>query len=439
MTQVRELKRADQRDVGNYFIANYPPFSAWSRDGVDAVSEALGQQSCGTDFGLYFHIPFCRKRCKFCYFKVYTDRSRDEISAYMDALIAEMNLYAGKPALAGRKPGFIYFGGGTPSYLSIRQLNRMRTELSSLFDLSDLDEMTLEGEPGTLTRGKIAAIRELGVTRLSLGVENFDDEILALNGRAHDAAQIETACADAFAAGFPYINIDLIAGMAGETEQKWRASVARAIELGPTSITIYQLEVPHNTGLYAQLRDGGVSAAVADWPTKRRWTEYAFNEFEQAGYQLVSSYMAARPGVDEGPAYTRRLWRGADMTGFGVSSFSHLSGVHYQNEHDIAAYVSRVHNGELPVMRALVASADELLIREFVLQLKFGRVRTGYFIEKFGVRVDERFATPLASLADLGYLTVGDDEIVISREGLFRVDEFLPRFFLPQHQNIRYS
>src|SRR5262249_23609679 len=138
-----------------------------------------------TPLGIYLHIPFCRKRCHFCYFKVYTDKNATEVDGYIDSLIEELTLYSRKPVIAGRKPSFIYFGGGTPSYISSTQLTRLVEAMKRLIPFDNAEEIAFECEPGTITETKLRVIKDLGITRLSLGIENFDDEILKLNGRAH--------------------------------------------------------------------------------------------------------------------------------------------------------------------------------------------------------------------------------------------------------------
>ena len=137
----------------------------------------------------------------------------------MDHTITELERLAAKPLVAGRKPHFIYFGGGTPSYLSGRQLTDLTDRMKAILSWDDAEEVAFECEPGTLTAGKLAAIKEIGVTRLSLGIENFDDRILEINGRAHRSKEVWKAFERARAEGFDQINIDLIAGMLEETEE----------------------------------------------------------------------------------------------------------------------------------------------------------------------------------------------------------------------------
>ena len=434
---------ADRTEVGNYFVANYPPFSFWTAEHVPRALAVLDREPSvpSVPLGLYVHIPFCRKRCDFCYFKVYTQKSSKDIERYLEAVLGELELLAARPYLRGRAPAFVYFGGGTPSYLSESQLRRLFEGLARHLPWHAAREVAFECEPGTLSEPKLRLLGELGVTRLSIGVENFDPRILELNNRAHRAAEIFKTYSIAREVGFPEINIDLIAGMVGETEENWHACIERTLELAPDSVTIYQLEVPYNTTIYQRMRDGGTEVApVADWETKRRWVDEAFARLEQRGYHLGSAYTAARPGAEF--LYRDALWHGADMIGLGVASFSHVAGVHYQNEHALEVYAERVAQGELPILRALELSAEERLIREFVLQMKLGHLDARYFRKKFGVDVLERFAGPLRSLQARGLVSVAPDApdaIWATRAGLLRIDTLLEGFFRDEHRNARYA
>ena len=156
-----------ESEGGSVFVSNYPPFSSWSADQLGHVHEALdAPPRPGTDLGLYLHIPFCRKRCKFCYFRVYTDKKYDEIGAYMDAMAREVELYAGKRAVAGRKPRFVYFGGGTPSYINPKQLRDLVARVQAVFPWDDVEEVTFACEPGTLSQARLETDKEVGVTRM---------------------------------------------------------------------------------------------------------------------------------------------------------------------------------------------------------------------------------------------------------------------------------
>jgi oxygen-independent coproporphyrinogen-3 oxidase len=231
-----------ETEIGSVFVSNYPPFGAWSPENLPDVHAALdAPPRPGTPLGLYLHIPFCRKRCKFCYFRVYTDKDAGEIGSYLDALASEVEMLARKPAVAGRPLKFVYFGGGTPSYISVRQLEGLVSRIQAVMPWAGAEEITFECEPGTLTHSKLEAIRGIGVTRLSLGIESFVDDVLRENGRAHVSTEIYRTLPWIRELGFEQLNIDLIAGMVGETWDTWRESVRKTVETEPDSVTIYQM------------------------------------------------------------------------------------------------------------------------------------------------------------------------------------------------------
>ena len=430
----------EETGVGSYFVANYPPFSVWTEEGLaDARAALASPPRPDVPLGLYLHIPFCRKRCHFCYFRVYTNKNAREVEQYLDLLAREWDMYLRHRALADRPIDFVYFGGGTPSFLSTAQLESLVGRLTTRVAWTGASEITFECEPGTLAESKLSVLRDLGVTRLSLGVENFDDRILEINGRAHRSPEIFKVYQHARAIGFPQINIDLIAGMLGETDANWQHCIERTLALSPDSVTIYQMELPYNTTISSNLLKGSNDMGpVASWETKRRWVAEAFDALERAGYHIGSAYTAVKDPGRTRFEYRDRLWEGADLAGIGVASFGHINGVHVQNVDTWEQYAAAVSTGRLPLGRAYRPSDDERLIREFILQMKRGAVRPAYFEEKYGVDPLKRFSTELASLRSEGFLEeLSSDRIALTRDGLLRVDRLIHRFFLPEHRGIR--
>ena len=339
------------------------------------------------------------------------------------------------PFIDGRKPKFIYFGGGTPSYISTKQLSRVVDRMRELLPWDEAEEVTFECEPGTLTEGKLEVLKRVGVTRLSLGIENFDQKILEENGRAHGAKEIDRAYQFVQSIGFPQVNVDLIAGMLGENEENWRECVRKTIALSPDSVTVYQMEVPFNTTIFKEMKSHGETfAPVADWETKRHWQDYAYREFEKAGYTITSAYTAVKDPAKSRFLYRSLLWTGADMVGLGVASFSHVGGSNFQNEPDWGPYLSKIHEGKLPIYRALTPTGEERMIRELILQMKLGTVDSAYFERKFAINVQRRFAEPIARLRELGFLENSSGDLRLNRGGLLQVDRLLQEFFLPQHR-----
>jgi oxygen-independent coproporphyrinogen-3 oxidase len=433
----------EKTGLGNYFVANYPPFSFWKPSYLgDARAALQSTPEAGTPLGLYLHIPFCRKRCKFCYFRVYTDKNARDVETYLDALVREVTLYSRLPIVGGRPLKYVYFGGGTPSYLSAGQLRGLIERLQAVLPWDGVEEVTFECEPGTLQQHKLETLRELGVTRLSLGIENFDPSILEFNGRAHLEEEIHRAYGWARELNFEQLNIDLIAGMVGESWDNWRQVIAKTLALSPDSITIYQMELPYNTVFSRELRLVGQDEpdlAIADWPTKRAWVDYAYDTLLRAGYEVSSAYTLVKDRSRCRFVYRDALWRGADMFGTGVASFGHVHGVHVQNVDTWEHYVGMLDKGELPLGRALPVFQGQRLIREMILQLKTGHLDAVYFRDKFGVDILETFAHGFSQLEGDGFLTHTAEAVDLTRQGLLQVDRLLPTFFEPQHHSTRYT
>ncbi len=435
------MTETKKTEVGSYFIANYPPFSQWKSDELGIVENAMAAPPNDVPLGLYLHIPFCRKRCKFCYFKVFTDKNAPEIERYVSALCKEIELVSDQPVMGGRPFRFVYFGGGTPSFLSSKQLTSLVDRLRANINWDQAEEVTFECEPGTLQENKIKTLKELGVTRLSLGVENFDDELLKENGRAHLTKEIYRSWEWILAADFNNVNIDLIAGMVGETWDNWKYNIVKTLELSPDSVTIYQMELPFNTVYSHDILGNKIETPVADWPLKRDWVSYAFDELQKAGYHVSSAYTLVKDPNKVNFSYRDNLWQGSDLLATGIASFGHISGVHYQNKPEWAEYTGDLHErGQLPLGRAFQPSKHQALVREMILQLKRGYLDRDYFTNKFNADIVELWKPEWENYLSEGFIeSIDDDQIRLSRDGLLRVDGLLPAFFEEEHLGVRYT
>ena len=235
------------------------------------------------------------------------------------------------------------------------------------------------------------------------------------------------------------MNVDLIAGMVGETDDKWRETVRRALELEPDSVTIYQMELPFNTVYSKDILGNHIETPVADWPAKRGWVDYAFDQFAAAGYAVSSAYTMVRHPERVNFSYRDNLWRGSDLLATGIASFGHISGVHYQNLAEWDQYCGELEAGRLPLSRALRITPRQALIRELILQLKKGYLDGHYFANKFGVDVIDEWRPAWDDYVDDGYATIDGDRVTLTRAGLLRVDALLPAFFEPQFRDVRYT
>ncbi len=427
-------------EVGSYFISNYPPYSQWNADSIGEVESAMANSPRDVPLGLYLHIPFCRKRCKFCYFRVYTDKVANEIEVYLAALSKEIELVSQRPCMGDRPFRFVYFGGGTPSYLSSKQLIGLVDRLRANVSWDDAEEVTFECEPGTLSETKVHTLKDLGITRLSLGIENFSDEVLKENGRAHLSPEVYKSWDWIQAADFHNVNIDLISGMVGETWENWKDCIQKTIQLSPDSVTIYQMELPYNTVYSKDILGNEIEVPVAGWPLKREWLNYAYDELIAAGYSVSSAYTMVKDKSKVNFSYRDNLWRGSDLLATGIASFGHISGVHYQNAPEWDGYVKSLsEEGRLPITRGLTPTPKQALIREMILQLKRGFLEANYFQEKYSVGIIEEWREQWDRYVEDEMLTINGDRIELTRKGLLHVDALLPVFFEADHQGVRYT
>jgi oxygen-independent coproporphyrinogen-3 oxidase len=433
----------DEALYGNYFVATYPPFSRWTADAV-ADYKAMLDRPIAADpvprLGLYVHIPFCVDRCRFCYYLSYERDERGSLDRYVDSLIAEFGSYARRAAIVDRSLDFVYFGGGTPSLLARSSLERLLEGLQRIRPWSDTREVTFECAPKSVTPAKMEMLRCAGITRLSLGVQQLDDEVLVRNGRVHLTRDVEAAYAAVRKAGFPVVNLDLMVGLVGETRETMLRSLERVIDLGPDSVTLYQMEIPLNTPLYRDIESGDEDrGSLADWAEKRRRLTLAFEHLSAAGYQRISAYTMVRDPSRHDFVYQREQYHGADLIGIGASSFGYIQGFHHQNQTALGPYSEIALSGELPVFRAHRLDPEERLVREFVLQLKLGGLRRADFLDKFGVDPVERFGETLEPMIDKGWIVCDAQELRLTREGLPRVDHLIPLFYQSRYRGARYS
>lgn len=429
-------------DTGNYFVSTYPPFSTWTADQIPAVQQWLetpASSARNTPLGLYVHIPFCIRRCHYCYYLSYANRSADKMDDYVDSVLQELAQYRATPALGQRELSFAYFGGGTPSLLSEPQLARLLGGLQTLCPWRSVEEATFECAPQSVSEPKLRLLRDMGITRISLGIQDLNDEVLRLSGRVHLVEDVMRAYDLIRHVGFDVVNLDMIAGLSGQTDASFLLSIDRVIEMQPDCVTIYPLEIPHNTPLYRRLQAEIMEERPASWELKRARLANGFERLEAAGYALRSAYAAVKDPQRHRFIYQDLQYQGADLLGIGASAFSYVDGIHAQNISSLDEYHARLQDRALPLNRAYVLTDEERLIREFILHLKLGSADVEYFQTKFNRDIRERFAGPLASLQAGGWLSVDNRGVRMTRHGLLLVDRLLGAFYLPMHQDVRYT
>jgi len=398
-------------------VTNYPSFRKWNKGALD---DKLGQKP----MCIYVHIPFCTQRCSFCYYKtVDLKEYRPEVQTYVDNLCIEIERATERFELGDRPIKAVYFGGGTPSLLIESQMTKIVETLRRSFKHFDQkDQFSFEAEPLTISRSKMETLKALGVTRLSMGMQSFVDEIITLSGRGHDAKQAYRAIeiAQEVGAGQWNINIDLLSGLAGETPETWHQSVERAIATGVESITVYKMEAFANTEVF----DLGVRKEEVVLPSDEQemaFMSHAMECFEQANYLPWSFFTYTKNGCDESQ-YITSIWRGMDFYGFGVSAFGSLGDSLLQNTSDMEKYPGLIQSGELPLARGYRFTTWDQMVREVLMGIKLLSFDLKGFKERHGVKLEALCGPVLESLKAEGFIQLSSHELTLTNKGILYGD-----------------
>jgi oxygen-independent coproporphyrinogen-3 oxidase len=289
---------------------------------------------------LYVHIPFCARICPYCaFYKERADSSQTQ--RFCEALLREIDRVAERHPLQLET---IFFGGGTPTALTTAQLEFLLEGMCERLDLAKLAEWTLEANPGSVSPRKAALLKRLGVNRLSLGVQSWDDELLKLLGREHDAAQAEASFRTLREAGFANLSIDLMFGLPGQSLEQWQSDLQKTIALQPNHVSTYCLTYEEDTEFFLRHARGEFRE---DPESDARFLESTMEMLEEAGFEHYEISNYARPGFAS--AHNRGYWAGDDYLGIGPSAFSTVGMRRWQNVADYRAYADRVGAGSSPV------------------------------------------------------------------------------------------
>ncbi|MCY1014856.1 coproporphyrinogen-III oxidase family protein [Pyxidicoccus sp. MSG2] len=390
------------------FVTNYPPYRYWRGD----VAQRFLTPA---PLNIYVHTPYCVQRCAYCHYKTTTlsENRKPEIDRYVSSLCREIELASKRFDLKARPTHSIYFGGGTPTLLSKDNLSRIMDTLREHLTLAD-PEITVEGEPVTLIQAKADHLQHLGVNRISLGIQSFADEIVLKTGRRDTEKQGLKAIEIALGTG-AVVNIDLMSGLAGETDATWAHTVETALGTGVQSLTVYKTELYSNTDYYASVKKDAQFLPSDEEEVK--YAAHAIKQLERANYLPVNFFTFTKGGGFM-QRHTTSKWRGDDIYSFGVSAFGALGNISVQNTSDLQKYSDMVEAGELPVARGYQLSAKDLMARDVVLGLKLLRLDRKEFQRRHGFDLVKLVQPTVDALVGGDFLTVTDAELALTRKGL---------------------
>jgi oxygen-independent coproporphyrinogen-3 oxidase len=360
---------------------------------------------------LYVHIPFCARICPYCaFYKDLLDRS--QTWRFCEAILCDLDQECASFAIA---PETIYFGGGTPTALTTAQLEFLLEGLRQKLDLSFLEEWTIEANPGSVSTRKAALLRELGVTRISLGVQSWDDELLKLLGREHNGRQAEESFRILRVAGLTNINIDLMFGLPGQTIEQWRLTLQKTIALQPDHISAYCLTYEEDTEFFLRYARGEFSQ---DSDADAEFFEMTMSLLESAGYQHYEISNYARPGFSS--VHNHAYWLGKNYLGLGPSAVSTVGNERWQNVCDYRTYIDRVLSGQSPCASSESLTDEIKRTERIALSL---RTRDGVSAADL-----KSFARQRNEFIALGLLRESNGSFVLTRKGKALADSVTEAF-----------
>lgn len=379
------------------------------------------------ELSLYIHYPFCLRKCLYCAFNSVVDAPCTP-DGYLEGLLREMDLRAAA-AGAGASAITLYFGGGTPSLLEPVQVQRIIAAARRCYRLAPDAEITLECNPGTATFEKLAALREAGVNRLSLGVQSFDDAFLVALGRIHTGRQAVEAFAAARSAGFDNVGIDLIHSLPGQTCVDWERDLARACELQPEHLSVYGLTVEEGTPFALQEEEGRLT--LPDEEMSVAMYEKSSELLTAAGYEQYEIANFARPGFRS--RHNAGYWERRPYLGFGAGAHSYLRasghGRRFSNADQVEDYLRMVLRDTLPTVESRTLSRDEAMAEYFFLGLRMTEgVSLERFREEFSVSFRDAFGPVCADLFAVGLLEVWDGFLRLTPKGRILSNQVFVRF-----------
>jgi oxygen-independent coproporphyrinogen III oxidase len=377
---------------------------------------------------LYLHIPFCEKKCLYCDF--YSIESLSSMEEFLSALAVEMDLYTARGE--GTQFDTVFFGGGTPSLLTPAQLDRILSALHSAYSIAPDAEITLETNPGTITPEKLAAFRSLGINRLSIGVQSFNDRELHFLSRIHDSAQAVEAVTIARRAGFENLSIDLIYSLPGQTPDQWMYTLERGLALEPEHISAYSLIVEDNTPLARMVKARQVSPNPLE--AEAGLFELTMGVMEGHGFEHYEVSNYAKPGFRSKHNYS--YWSHENYIGFGPSAHSFWrstdgrSGERWANIANVSTYSRRLAEREAPLAFSEKVGAHGLVNERIFLGLRSDGVNLGRLEPELGIQLNAGQREIVEQLLKEGLATMEGDSLRLTRKGFMLCDEIAGRLTL---------
>lgn len=362
------------------------------------------------EIGIYVHIPFCKRKCEYCDFISYSNKN-SKIEEYIEAVKKEIELQKIKSEITT-----IYIGGGTPSYIDSKYIKEIMTEIQKK-NVSKDAEITIEVNPGTITLEKLKDYKDVGINRLSIGLQSAQDELLKQIGRIHNFEQFLETYRMARKVGFKNINVDLMLGLPNQRIKDLKESLEKIIELQPEHISVYSLIVEDGTPIANKLESGELKLPDEDLERNMYW--YVKNTLELNGYKHYEISNFAKQGYES--KHNMNCWNQKEYIGIGIAAHSYRDITRYSNTENLGEYIRNVKNGKLERNRIIheIQKEDDTKKEYMLLGLRqIDGVKISKFKEKFGDNPIYLFRNELKKLSDENLIGINEDNIKLTNKGI---------------------
>ena len=373
--------------------------------------------------GLYIHIPFCDHICTYCDFpKLITKGQRHE--DYIQALLIELKHY--EKQIGFHQLQSIYIGGGTPTALSVKQIQPLFDYLHQSINMNQILEFSIEANPENLTEDKVKYLLSQGISRFSLGVQTFDETLLKRIGRQHGSEHVQQAVATLKANGMHNINLDLIYAIPGQTIEQLKEDLKKAVSLEVEHISAYSLIVEEHTQLYlAYMKD---QLALTDNEIEAKMYEVVMDYLSNYGYQHyeISNFAKSLPSL-----HNQWYWKNEEYIGTGLGAHGYINGCRYQNTRSINTYISSLKNNDLPIIEKNLLSKEEKIEEEMFLGLRLIEgVNLKMISQKYELDIEQLYQKSLEKMIVAGHLERLGNQIRLTHQGLLMANEVFEQFLL---------
>ena len=409
------------------FINQFPPLNLQNKVDVKSIWEDEG-------FHIYVHIPYCVKKCDFCYYISFECHEKKIPDVYFNALLEEVRIYGMRSEFKNRKVRSIYFGGGTPTVMSLEQIDLLCKTLKSNFNIDDSTELCCEVRPGPeTTEEKIMLLKKHGMSRISVGCQSLNDDVLRKNGRNHNSGYFRKTFDMIKKCDIFCTNVDLMSGMVDDTYESFMDTIKELIKMNPESITIYKMELYLNNVLYKKsLQNKWEMISDAE---EAKYVSDAYRILIESGYKHSDNYSFVKSSIYE-QIHRYGNWLGEDMIGLGLSSHSYYKDHIYQNENRLDDYLSKIRENNLPIRRAYKFSKNEEMRRWVIFAVKKTKMNLISFEKRFGISALSIFEEEFGFLQKEGFIKIEDNILNATDKGILYADDIVRIFYPKQYRNI---